>query len=686
MAQASRANDFLPSLPQLLVRILDTVQDDQADLHTLSAIILQDTGATARIIAVANSSFYYRGKRFDSLDRAVLNLGTDVVRTLVMTLAMKQLFGQFNAHDRHFLKRVWRTALVTANLSQVLAVLTGYPRPEEAYLSGLFVDIGRLARLTEDESRYGPMLEQAADDQALLRAEMAAYGTDHCHVAANLMEEWGLSPFIVDAVRYHLEPALAVQDAHHLVKLVNLGYAMGRPGPIGDDALAAADTLFGLNEGLTEELRGRVREDVARMARSLEIDIDAEGEWDQNARLALSQRLEDLNRLSQLQGELAQTGDLLRQRLAVQRVLFLTFGVERSLLFLADRDAPFLRAWVDEDPDPAFVLPLEAGRSLVVDAVLEDRSVQFTGEGLDALPVADRQIVAICGAGPLWIQPLRGESGPLGALVLGVDASRLAKMQERSAFVGAMGREIARALSAEDAVTQPQAPDQERLERRIREMVHEAGNPLSIIQNYLAMLRIKLGDEHEAQLELGVIREEIERVGRILLRMREAPQTREETSLSLHREVRQITDIFAASVCSARNITLEVDLAEHDPPLAQSSDHLRQILTNLLKNAAEALDEGGKLRVITRDPVSLNGRRYTELSVEDNGPGLPQEVMDRLFSPVTSTKGAGHSGLGLSIVKRLVDEMDGIILCSSGPGGTRFQVLLPRAVAERVRP
>ena len=52
------------------------------------------------------------------------------------------------------------------------------------------------------------------------------------------------------------------------------------------------------------------------------------------------------------------------------------------------------------------------------------------------------------------------------------------------------------------------------------------------------------------------------------------------------------------------------------------------------------------------------------------------------LSAVTSTKGAGHSGLGLSIVKRLVDEMDAIILCSSGPGGTRFQVLLPRAVAK----
>ncbi|MFO8004150.1 HDOD domain-containing protein [Thioalkalivibrio sp.] len=681
MAQSKRANDFLPSLPQLLVRILDAVQDDRADLEDLSERILQDAGITARIIAVANSSFYYRGKSCDSLDRAILSLGTDAIKTLVMTAAMKQLFGQFNQNHPHFLKQVWRNALVTASLSQVLAVLTGYARPDEAYLSGLLVDIGRLARLSEDETRYLAMLEAAADDRALVHAERDTYGTNHCEVAASLMEDWGLGPFLVDAVRYHLEPAPAVRDAHHLVKLVNLAYALGRPGPVADDTLAAADILFALNEGLTEELRGRVGEDVARLAGSLHIDIDAEGEWDQGARRSLSQRLEDLNRLTQLQGELAQTPGILHQRRALQRVLFLTFGVEQSLLFLVDEDQAFLRVWLDGEEEPAFVLPLETGRSLVADAVLEDRSAQVTSDGLDALPVADRQIFALCGKEAMWVEPLRRESGAFGAMLLGVDHAQLASMMDRSGFVRAMGREITRALAATPGAGSP-APDGEGLERRIREMVHEAGNPLSIIQNYLAMLRVKLGEQHDAQEELGVIREEIERVGRILLRMREAPEQAEGAPVSLNREVRQITDIFAASVCSARNITLEVDLAANDPLLGHPPDHLRQILTNLLKNACEALDDGGAIRVMTRDPVNLDGRQYTELLVRDNGPGLPQEVMARLFSPVQSTKGEGHSGLGLSIVKRLVDEMDGIVLCSSGSTGTRFQVLLPRAVAQ----
>lgn len=677
MAEPSRARESLPSLPQVLVRILDAIYEDQADLQKLSAIILQDAGMTARVIAVANSSFYYRGRRQNSLERAVLHLGTDAVKTLVMTASMRQLFSQFGRQSSRILKRVWRTALVTANLSQVLAVLTSYPRPEEAYLSGLMVDLGRLVRMGEDPERYRALMAEAVDEQALIRAEQDLYGSSHSEVAADLMEAWGLSPFITDAVRYHLEPALRIRDAHHLTKLVNLAYAMGRPGPIGHDALVAGDILFGLNEGLTEELRGRVSDDVARIAGSLEIDIEADNDAaDQLARQSLGERLQGLSQLARLQGELARVAT--RQRhVAVERALLLTFEVQHSLVFLGDDERQFLQAWIDEESEPAFLLPLEAGRSVVVDAVLEGRPVRVPGDDVAQLSVVDRQIRGVCGAGPIWIQPFPRDAGVLGALVLGLNREQMDQLAGRGSLLAAMAREISAALGAgERALARA---DAEVLERRIREMVHEAGNPLSIINNYLAMLRIKLGDEHDAQLEIGVIREEIERVGRILMRMREAPRETDAAEVSLNREVRQITDIFAASVCSTRGIDLQVDLAPGDPPLAQSPDHLRQILTNLLKNATEAIEDKGTIVVKTRDPVSLGGRHYTEITVRDDGPGLPAEVMQKLFSPVQSTKGAGHSGLGLSIVKRLVDEMDGMILCSSGPDGTRFQLLLPRA-------
>jgi len=65
--------------------------------------------------------------------------------------------------------------------------------------------------------------------------------------------------------------------------------------------------------------------------------------------------------------------------------------------------------------------------------------------------------------------------------------------------------------------------------------------------------------------------------------------------------------------------------------------------------------------------------------VEDNGPGIIDGVKNKLFSPLDSTKGKSHSGLGLSIVKKILDEMNGTILCRSTIGkGTEFQILLPK--------
>lgn len=214
------------------------------------------------------------------------------------------------------------------------------------------------------------------------------------------------------------------------------------------------------------------------------------------------------------------------------------------------------------------------------------------------------------------------------------------------------------------------------LEQHVREIGHEASNPLSIIQNYLATLRIKLGERHDAQQEIGIIREEIERVGRILKRISERP-TVGLRGESLNAVVRQVSDLFSASMGAARKIAIEVDLCPDVPPTVGAADPIRQILANLLKNAAEALKSGGHIRIATKHPVSVGGRCYTELVVEDNGPGLPQEIMANLFSPGASTKGSEQRGLGLSIVKRLADDMDAILLCSSSHNGTRFQLLLP---------
>ncbi|WP_168044668.1 HDOD domain-containing protein [Ectothiorhodospira sp. PHS-1] len=202
MAQENLLMETMPSLPQVLLNILDAIQDEQADLRSLGEIILQDPAMTARLVAVANSAHYARAGGCHSLDRAVMILGQRTVKNVVMTAAMKQVFDEFGRRHRRFLKESWRGTLVTAALAQALAALTRYPRPEEAYLCGLLVNLGRLDRLTLDEARYPALLEAAENDQDLIRREQATYGGSHCELAAGLMEQWGLSPLSAGIVTW----------------------------------------------------------------------------------------------------------------------------------------------------------------------------------------------------------------------------------------------------------------------------------------------------------------------------------------------------------------------------------------------------------------------------------------------------------------------------------------------------
>ncbi|WP_308601390.1 ATP-binding protein [Massilia sp. Dwa41.01b] len=99
---------------------------------------------------------------------------------------------------------------------------------------------------------------------------------------------------------------------------------------------------------------------------------------------------------------------------------------------------------------------------------------------------------------------------------------------------------------------------------------------------------------------------------------------------------------------------------------------------NLVKNAVEALAPGGgRIAIVNRGQVHRERKLYVELAVTDTGPGLPPEVMAKLFSAVQSTKEGAHRGRGLAIVHGLVTKLNGHIACRSGRNGTAFDILLP---------
>ena len=123
----------LPALPNVLVEMLRACENNQASFQDLSLIISRDTVIAGRVIFLANSAFYNPGSKINSLERALFLLGTDTLKTIVITASIQQFFSSFKSARSDFLLPFWQRSLNCALLAKALAILTSYPNPDEAY-------------------------------------------------------------------------------------------------------------------------------------------------------------------------------------------------------------------------------------------------------------------------------------------------------------------------------------------------------------------------------------------------------------------------------------------------------------------------------------------------------------------------------------------------------------------------
>jgi two-component system nitrogen regulation sensor histidine kinase GlnL len=139
----------------------------------------------------------------------------------------------------------------------------------------------------------------------------------------------------------------------------------------------------------------------------------------------------------------------------------------------------------------------------------------------------------------------------------------------------------------------------------------------------------------------------------------------------------------------ARGIVFHEEYDPSLPPVSGNRDQLVQVFLNLVKNAAEALEHTVKPEIrlstafrpgirISVQGVSQRISLPLEIVIEDNGPGIPPDLLPILFDPFVTTRSNG-SGLGLALVAKIVGDHGGVIDCDSRPGRTRFRILLPVA-------
>lgn len=210
-------------------------------------------------------------------------------------------------------------------------------------------------------------------------------------------------------------------------------------------------------------------------------------------------------------------------------------------------------------------------------------------------------------------------------------------------------------------------------------VAHEIGNPLNSLTIHLQLLERrlrKLPAEDRAQFTqpLAVAQEEIKRldgiVTQFLRAIRPAPLQRAPHDLnSLVRDAAE----FLAPELKSRNTLLELDLAPGLPVLEVDQDQLKQAFYNIIKNAGEAMKQGGLLKIRTGADAE-----WVVAAFSDTGGGMTQETMARVFDPYFTTK-KGGSGLGLMITQRIIRAHGGEVVLESDPGkGLRLTIRLPR--------
>lgn len=207
--------DSMPSLPSLYLKLEEEVASPDSSIERVAAIVSQDIGMTAKILKIVNSAFLGVPRVIADPVQAVMFLGLETLKTLVLTFSIFQQFTR-TIYTGFDVDRFWRHSLATGEQARKIVLLEqAAPSVVEASLAGgLLHDVGMLLLLTSFPERYQEVLRKYATERCtLLEAEEQIFGATHAEIGAYLLGLWGIPTSIIEAVAFHHRPAASLANA-----------------------------------------------------------------------------------------------------------------------------------------------------------------------------------------------------------------------------------------------------------------------------------------------------------------------------------------------------------------------------------------------------------------------------------------------------------------------------------------
>lgn len=708
----------LPPLPQVLVRFLKRLEDEQTPLADLAALVAQDPAFTAQILTVASTPPYRRENTSISLEQSIAALGMPLLRTIASCLAAQNVHS-LSIYERNLdYSGFWCHSLRVAALAKSFALATGYQDVEEAYLAGLLHDIGQLLLVGGVGEYCHTLSGSCSNDAGLAGLTQIVNGIEHAALGTRLIDNWQLSSFMADAVLFHQYPAGQIGSADLLCRIVWSAHylsdcnenieALNELYP--DIPLVGA--ILGIELSAIVKACGSSRVWAAECAADFGVETRLaetaskrhkfiypylslpKRDGRDEAQLQLDALVRNQTVMQPLQQSLLSFASEADIYAVLRESARLLFGLQRPIFLVKLTDRPVLAAAPFAGQAhllKRFEIPLEQSQNLPSQAInTQQPSSSFTVGGESTSSLIDIQLARLLGSQGLLCIPMGGAAHYGGVMVFGLSGEQYVCKQRLLDFMTGFARlsagslESFRLFQQRDKMVVAELTRQ--FEQKARKVIHEAVNPLGIINNYLNIVAEKLGDTADVQQELRILKEEIFRVERIVRRLNALPESSLPVeTVNINSLIKGMLALYGESLFESRGIVIDMQLVSGLPLVKADRDSIKQILLNIWKNSAEAMPDGGSFRVATSAAGQDNADSCVEIRLSDSGPGMPADVKERLFQhqPLEPNRRPANSGLGLSIVASLVESIGGQISCDSSPGeGTTFIIRFAQAQKE----
>ncbi|MFO0752705.1 MAG: HDOD domain-containing protein [Thermodesulfovibrionales bacterium] len=230
----------VPSLPTVATKVLHLMNDDHSSLNELERIIARDQSFSTRLLRIANSPYYGRGRSIDTVSAAIITIGFTTMKSLVVAASLKDLHRNFGLFEQ----KLWEHSLGVSLAASLLAMETRMLPAEEAMVAGLVHDVGKTILNNSMAESYSLVIERVYEQgESFLRVEDEMLGFNHCNVGGLIARKWKLPKNLEVVVEYHhAESFPSFEDGNHetlceIIKIadtmcLNLGIGLRMPDSI----------------------------------------------------------------------------------------------------------------------------------------------------------------------------------------------------------------------------------------------------------------------------------------------------------------------------------------------------------------------------------------------------------------------------------------------------------------------